>query len=93
MIGRLLLVCLVGLLAACRTHPSGLPLRRPTPQGSAVVSEHPLATQVGLEVLQRAEQDRRVAAHSLETGEATLAAYRRTLQQPQAPAGFFTQRG
>jgi len=52
-IGRLLLACLVGLLAACRTHPSGLPLRRPTPQGSAVVSEHPLATQVGLEVLQR----------------------------------------
>jgi hypothetical protein len=46
-----------------------------------------------LEALQRAEQDRRAAAHSLETGEATLAAYRRTLQQPQAPAGFFTQRG
>ena len=46
-----------------------------------------------LAVLERAGRDRQAAALSLETGEATLAAYRRILQQPQAPAGFFTQRG
>ena len=46
-----------------------------------------------LEVLRQAEQERRAAAHSLDTGEATLAAYRRLLQQPQPSAGLFTQRG
>lgn len=44
-----------------------------------------------LDVLTRADTERRAAAHSLETGEATLAAYRRILQQPSA--GLFTQRG
>lgn len=46
-----------------------------------------------LEVLHQAEQERRAAAQSLDTGEATLAAYRRLLQQPQPSAGLFTQRG
>ena len=46
-----------------------------------------------LETLKRADQDRRAATQSLETGEATLAAYRRILQQPQPSAGLFTQRG
>ena len=46
-----------------------------------------------LEVLRQADQERRAAAQSLETGEATLAAYRRLLQQPQPSAGLFTQRG
>lgn len=46
-----------------------------------------------LEALQRADTDRRAAAQSIETGEATLAAYRRILQQPQPSAGLFTQRG
>lgn len=46
-----------------------------------------------LEVLQRADVERRAAAHSLETGEATLAAYRRIVQQPQPSAGLFTQKG
>lgn len=46
-----------------------------------------------LEVLKQAEQERRAAAQSLDTGEATLAAYRRLLQQPQPSAGLFTQRG
>ena len=46
-----------------------------------------------LEILQRADADRRSAAHSLETGEATLAAYRRILQQPAPSAGLFDQRG
>lgn len=46
-----------------------------------------------LEMLSRAENERRAAAHSLDTGEATLAAYRRLLQQPQPSAGLFTQRG
>jgi len=46
-----------------------------------------------LDVLRRADADRRAAAQSLETGEATLAAYRRILQQPQPSAGLFTQRG
>lgn len=46
-----------------------------------------------LEVLKQAEEERRAAAHSLDTGEATLAAYRRLLQQPQPSAGLFTQRG
>lgn len=46
-----------------------------------------------LAVLQVADVERRAAAHSLETGEATLAAYRRILEQPQPSAGLFTQRG
>lgn len=46
-----------------------------------------------LAVLTRADAERRTAAQSLEAGEATLAAYRRILKQPQAPAGLFTQRG
>jgi hypothetical protein len=46
-----------------------------------------------LQALQRADQDRRAAAQSLEAGEATLAAYRRILQQQQPSAGLFTQRG
>jgi hypothetical protein len=44
-----------------------------------------------LAVLQQADVERRAAAQSLETGEATLAAYRRIVQQPSA--GLFTQRG
>ena len=43
--------------------------------------------------LQQADAERRAAAQSLETGEATLAAYRRVLQQPPQSAGLFTQRG
>jgi hypothetical protein len=46
-----------------------------------------------LDALERADQDRRAAAQSIEAGEATLAAYRRILQQPQPSAGLFTQRG
>lgn len=46
-----------------------------------------------LEALQRADQERRAAAHDLEAGEATLAAYRRVLQQPQPSAGLFNERG
>ena len=46
-----------------------------------------------LDILKRADQDRRAAAQSLETGEATLAAYRRILEQPRPSAGLFTQRG
>ena len=46
-----------------------------------------------LEVLRQADQDRRAAAQDIEAGEATLAAYRRTLQQPQSSAGLFTGRG
>ena len=46
-----------------------------------------------LQILQRADADRRTAAQSLETGEATLAAYRRILQQPAPSAGLFNQRG
>jgi hypothetical protein len=43
--------------------------------------------------LQHADVERRGTAHDLDAGEATLAAYRRTLQQPHASAGLFTQRG
>jgi hypothetical protein len=46
-----------------------------------------------LDALKRADQERRAAVHTLEAGEATLAAYRRVLQQPQPSAGLFTQRG
>jgi hypothetical protein len=46
-----------------------------------------------LQALQRADQERRAAAHDLEAGEATLAAYRRVLQQPQPSAGLFNERG
>ena len=46
-----------------------------------------------LEALKRADQERRAAAQTIEAGEATLAAYRRILQQPQPSAGLFTRRG
>ncbi len=46
-----------------------------------------------LAALQHADVERRGTAHDLDAGEATLAAYRRTLQQPHAAAGLFTQRG
>lgn len=46
-----------------------------------------------VEILRQAEHDRRATAQRLDTGEATLAAYRRLLQQPQPSAGLFTQRG
>ena len=46
-----------------------------------------------LTVLQQADAERRAAAQSLETGEATLAAYRRIVQEPPPSAGLFTQRG
>ncbi|MBA2356596.1 MAG: hypothetical protein ACR2LU_02690 [Luteitalea sp.] len=46
-----------------------------------------------LQALTRAERDRRAASQSLETGEATLAAYRRVLQQPHGSSGLFAQRG
>ena len=82
---------------------SSLPEARQLPGFAGVADRH---TRVGnlvtlimrldtesLEILKRADQDRRAAAQSLETGEATLAAYRRLLQQPQPSAGLFTQRG
>ena len=46
-----------------------------------------------LQVLHRANQERRAAAQNLETGEVTLAAYRRVLQQPPPSAGLFNERG
>ncbi len=46
-----------------------------------------------LAILRRDDADRRVAAHSLETGEATLAAYRKVIDQAPDPAGFFAERG
>jgi hypothetical protein len=45
------------------------------------------------ETLQRASQGRREAAHAIDTGEATLAAYRRVLAPEQAPAGIVDRRG
>lgn len=53
----------------------------------AAMDEHSLT------VLQQADAERRAAAQSLETGEATLAAYRRIVQEPPPSAGLFTQRG
>jgi hypothetical protein len=46
-----------------------------------------------LSALTSADAERRGAAHDLDTGEATLSAYRRSLQQPHVSAGLFTQRG
>jgi hypothetical protein len=46
-----------------------------------------------LQVLERANEERRAAAQNLEAGEVTLAVYRRVLQQPQPSAGLFNERG
>jgi hypothetical protein len=46
-----------------------------------------------LAALQQADAERRGTAHDLDAGEATLAAYRRTLQQPHSSAGIYTGRG
>ncbi|BCS33508.1 hypothetical protein TBR22_A27350 [Luteitalea sp. TBR-22] len=62
-------------------------------RATALVNDITQLDDESLQVLQRADADRRAATQSLEAGEATLAAYRRILQQPQAPAGLFTQRG
>jgi len=62
-------------------------------RASDIVTSIMRLDEASLEVLRRADTDRRAAAQSLETGEATLAAYRRILQQPQPSAGLFTQRG
>ena len=82
---------------------SSLPAARELPGFAGVADRHArvgaLVTAImqldteSLAILARADQDRRAAAQSLETGEATLAAYRRLLQQPQPSAGLFTQRG
>ena len=82
---------------------SALPEARQLPGFAGVAERHKRAGELvalimrldreSVDILQRADQDRRAAAQSLETGEATLAAYRRILQQPQPSAGLFTQRG
>jgi hypothetical protein len=82
---------------------SSLPEARELPGFAGVAERHKRAGDLvalimrldreSLDILQKADQDRRAAAQSLETGEATLAAYRRILQQPQPSAGLFTQRG
>lgn len=46
-----------------------------------------------LETLQRIDQERRAAAQAIETGETTLAAYRRILQQPSGSPALFERRG
>jgi hypothetical protein len=76
---------------------------RKQPGFAGVTERHRLASEIvgriaqldeqSLAVLQQADVERRAAAHSLETGEATLAAYRRIVQQPPPSAGLFTQRG
>ena len=82
---------------------AALPEFRQLPGFAGVAERHRRASELveqiqrldeeSLAVLQRADVERRAAAQSLETGEATLAAYRRILQQPQPSAGLFTQRG
>jgi hypothetical protein len=46
-----------------------------------------------LEALQDAERARRLAAQVIETGEATLAAYRKVISPPPASAGLVSERG
>jgi hypothetical protein len=80
-------------LSAARQQPGFAGIADRHRRASEIVSGIMRLDEVSLEVLRRADADRRAAAHSLETGEATLAAYRRILQQPQPSAGIFTQRG
>lgn len=46
-----------------------------------------------LRILRDAEDVRRAATHAIETGEATLAAYRRAVSPTTGPAGLLDQRG
>lgn len=62
-------------------------------RATAAVARIGALDEESLAALQRADADRRQAAQRLDTGEATLAAYRRTLQQPSGPAGLVDQRG
>lgn len=78
-------------LAAARQQPGFAGVAERHRQAAAIVARIMQLDDESLDALRRADVDRRSAAHSLETGEATLAAYRRILQQPSA--GLFTQRG
>jgi hypothetical protein len=46
-----------------------------------------------LDALQAAECARRTASQAIEAGEATLAAYRKIIAPPHAPAGLVSRRG
>jgi flagellar biosynthesis/type III secretory pathway chaperone len=46
-----------------------------------------------LQQLQAAEEDRRQAAHAIETGEVTLNAYRRVLAPAVSSVGLINRRG
>lgn len=79
-------------LAEFRQQPGFAGVAERHRRASELVARIMSLDDASLKALQVADVERRVAAHSLETGEATLAAYRRTLQ-PQPSAGLFTQRG
>lgn len=84
---------IAGALADFRQQPGFAGVVERHRRASELVARIMALDDESLEVLQRADVERRAAAHSLETGEATLAAYRKILQQPQPSAGLFTQRG
>jgi chromosome condensin MukBEF ATPase and DNA-binding subunit MukB len=82
-----------GDLAAARALPGFAGIHERHRRAAEIVARITKLDEESLARLQQADADRRAAAHNLETGEATLAAYRRVLQQPQPSAGLFTQRG
>lgn len=80
-------------LAAARPMPGFAGITERHRRAADVVARITTLDETSLTVLQQADAERRAAAQSLETGEATLAAYRRIVQQPPPSAGLFTQRG
>lgn len=80
-------------LAAVRQLPGYAGVADRHQRAQALVTAITTLDDESLAALTRADTERRAAAHSLDAGEATLAAYRRILKQPQEPAGLFTQRG
>ena len=76
-----------------RRMPGFPDLARLHREAEALVATIMAEDRATLQALQVAEQARRLAAHAIETGEATLAAYQRTLQPAHGTAGLIDKRG
>jgi hypothetical protein len=84
-------------LARSSTEAAGLPgfatLVRRHREAAALVATILQADEKTLEALRQAEHARRLAAQAIETGETTLAAYRRVVAPSPASAALLDERG
>jgi len=62
-------------------------------EAEALVTKILTSDRSTLDALQAAERARRVASQAIEAGEATLAAYRKVIAPPLAPAGLVSRHG